>query len=333
MSVGGDGPGAVDLEPGDEGGQPLTVGCAGVDREPNTPRDDVDPARLDLEPADGRHGAVDRLGDIADPQDLGGGANERVVALAHRRRAGVPGAAVDHALATDVADDAGDDGERGAGAGETRPLLVMELDERARQRAVGDPCSGSRRSRAPPRERRPPPPSAASGRAAPRPRAPRAPRAGRRSGRLPARNRDATPTRPPAARGRPRSTGRSGCRRRRPRPRDPPPPSSRPRAGAPRPLPPSTRRAAHRARPRSRRRRRGAPRACCSRASRLDATGPPQELTPAIRAAVGRLRGAQLAEGAFVGADARVVRVRRQRDTAHLALGSHLQCHESNASR
>ncbi len=69
-------------------------------------------------------------------EDLGGGLDERVLAVLHRRRAGMARAAFEPQLAARVADDARDDAERHAGPLERRPLLDVELEEGRRHLLV-----------------------------------------------------------------------------------------------------------------------------------------------------------------------------------------------------
>ena len=116
--------------------QPLAVGRADVDRETDTARDHVARAGLDVELAHGRHGSLDLQGRVADAEDLGGRLDERVLAVLHRRRSGMAGAAFEPELAARVADDARDDAERHARPLERRPLLDVELEERRRHLLV-----------------------------------------------------------------------------------------------------------------------------------------------------------------------------------------------------
>ena len=131
--------GIVETELVEQPREPLGVRRARVDDEAHAAGNDVHAARLDLQAADGGHGAVDGNGYVPDAQDLRRRRDEGVRTSFHRRRAGVAGAALEVADAALVADDARDDAERRARLREARALLVVELE----------PCAGQATSLAP----------------------------------------------------------------------------------------------------------------------------------------------------------------------------------------
>jgi hypothetical protein len=88
---------------------------------------------LDLDLSDRCDRAGNPARSRADSEHGLGGGDERVLATLHRRRAGVPRPAFEHELAPRIADDPGDDSERGACALEHRPLLDVQLEEDGRE--------------------------------------------------------------------------------------------------------------------------------------------------------------------------------------------------------
>ena len=109
------------------------VGCTGIDGQAHARRDDVARSGFDGELAHGRHRTLDPARGVADTQHGLRRGDERVVAPLHRRRARVPGVSLEHELPVRVADDARDDAERRPRVREDRPLLDVELEERARE--------------------------------------------------------------------------------------------------------------------------------------------------------------------------------------------------------
>ena len=126
----------LEADPREHVVQPLAVGSADVYRKTDATRNDIAGAGLDVQLAHGCHGALHLQGDLANSEDLGGRLDERVLAVLHRRRPGMAGAALEPQLAARVPDDARDDAERHAGPLERRPLLDVELEERGRHLLV-----------------------------------------------------------------------------------------------------------------------------------------------------------------------------------------------------
>ena len=126
----------VEVERVQEARESLLVGRARIDCQPNASGNHVHGARLDLEHADRGDRAVDRPRRVAHAEHVLRRLHERVVARIHRRRAGVPGRALEHHFAPGRADDARHDAERGPRAFEHRPLLDVQLDVASGQR----PC-------------------------------------------------------------------------------------------------------------------------------------------------------------------------------------------------
>ena len=208
---------------------------ARLDRERDARGHDVDRARLDVER--GRRSRRCRAHGARDTRSTYSAASsERVRAGAHRRRAGVVGAALEDDLAARDAGDRGDDPDRLVRALEHGALLDVQLEVGVGQLPRGGAVA-RRRTRAPRRGTRR---RSAERRAGRRARARRRRRARRRSGRRRARSRGASRSR--RAR---RRDGRRCCRRRRARPRARPRASSARRAGERRP-PRATRRCAWR---------------------------------------------------------------------------------------
>ena len=75
-------------------------------------------------------------------EDELGGPDERILSPGHRRRARVAGRAGERPPAADVADDPGDDAERGVRAQQRRPLLDVQLHERVGPGGAG-PAAGT----------------------------------------------------------------------------------------------------------------------------------------------------------------------------------------------
>ncbi len=213
--------GRDETDRGDERVEPLDIRRADVEAEPDSRRNHVRAAGLDVElsPPWRRHRGSP--GRITHALDLACGRDERVLTADHRRRSGMPRTPVEDELPAGIPDDSGHDSDRHVSFGQHGSLLDVELEKRPRKRpASRDAARGFRRIRPPPRER----PRRSRHRRARPPRSPRRRRAPRRSGRPGGRCRGAS--RPSRHRRPARPHVRRGCRGGRPRPRAPPPRAS-----------------------------------------------------------------------------------------------------------
>src|SRR6266536_2586553 len=105
--------------------------------------------RLELELPDGGDGAFDPGGDLLDANDVLRGGDERIAPDGHRHRPGVPGLALEDALAAGQAGDPGDEPERHSGALEHRALRgavpgPVRPDPAADRVELVEPCEDAR---------------------------------------------------------------------------------------------------------------------------------------------------------------------------------------------